>query len=524
MRQVSNRNAGYTILSLAAAQGRPYTPMNASSIVIVANRGPNDFVWRNGRWVTRKSSGGLVSMLQPLARRPNVSWFCCVSEPPVARADRRTLFTTAAQQTAPGLHVVPVPLPADIYQAYYGLISNEVLWMLQHHIVGPGGYEYLDHEKHRAWREGYIEANRLLAAAVASNCSDVQAFLVQDYHLYPLPALLRERFPSTPILHFTHIPFPEVLLMQLLPAAWRKAILRGLLGADFVGLQTRGDVQAFLACCDKLLHCQVDAARNSVLAEDGREVSVRVYPASVDPRALERTMQSASVEAARQRLAPLMKQQTIIRVDRLDPSKNQVVGFKAFGRLLELRPDLHGRVRFLAFLVPSRTDLEIYRDYRDAVYETIDSINERFTEACGGPPISIFYTNDQDQALAAMQCCDVLLVNSIEDGMNLVAKEWAIVSKRPGALVVSETIGVVEEAAGSALLVSPLDVEGSARALAEALDMPLKERAERLERFRGRIRQWTARHWLSAQLRDLGVAPASPPQVSGGPPALSAHA
>src|SRR6266508_1952526 len=328
--------------------------------------------------------------------------------------------------------------------------------MLQHHIIGPGGYEYLDHEKHRAWREGYLEANRLLAAAVAANCSAVRAFLVQDYHLYPLPALLRERFPTTPILHFTHIPFPAVLLMQLLPAPWRKAILRGLLGADFVGLQTRGDVQAFLACCEKLLGCTVDTVRNTVQAGDGREVAVRVYPASVDPRALERTMQSASVAAARERLAPLMKRQTIIRVDRLDPSKNQLVGFRAFGRLLELRPDLHGRVRFLAFLVPSRTDLEIYREYRDAVYQTIEAINERFTESCGEPPITVFYTNDQDQALAAMQCCDVLLVNSLEDGMNLVAKEWAIVSERPGALVVSETIGVVEEAAGSALEVSPL--------------------------------------------------------------------
>ena len=108
-------------------------------IVIVANRGPNDFVWHNGSWVTRSAAGGLVSMLTPLARRANVAWFCCVSEPPDAEQAREGLFTTAADQTDSRLHVVPVPLPAETYHAYYGQLSNEVLWMLQHHVIGSGG-------------------------------------------------------------------------------------------------------------------------------------------------------------------------------------------------------------------------------------------------------------------------------------------------------------------------------------------------------------------------------------------------
>src|SRR2546425_8187213 len=142
-----------------------YEASMAPSIVIVANRGPNDFVWRNGSWAVRKASGGLVSLLGPLARRPNVAWYCCVSEPPDARQAREGLFTTAADQTDPRLHVVPVPLPADIYHAYYGQISNEVLWMLQHHVIGAGGYEMVGQDDHRAWHGGYIEANRRLAAA-----------------------------------------------------------------------------------------------------------------------------------------------------------------------------------------------------------------------------------------------------------------------------------------------------------------------------------------------------------------------
>ena len=479
-----------------------------SGIVIVANRGPNDFVWQDGAWVTRTATGGLVSMLTPLARRASVAWFCCVSEPPDAQQARQGLFTTAADQTDPRLHVVPVPVPADTYHAYYGQISNEVLWMLQHHVIGSGGFEFLDQARHQAWGR-YLEANARLAQAVARAGRTPDAFLIQDYHLYPLPGLLRGLYPGTPILHFTHIPFPDPPVLRLIPDPWRQTILKGMLGADVVGLQTPMDVRSFLACCTEFVGLRVNAECNVVCLPDGREVVVRAYPASVEPRALRRSMRSSEVAAAHKRLDPERDEyMTIIRVDRLDPSKNQQVGFLAFERLLEVRPDLCGRVRFLAFMVPSRTDLSVYRAYRDAVYRTIDNINERFAEACGGPPIRVFYTNDREQALAAMERCHVLLINSLQDGMNLVAKEWAVVAEEPGVLIVSETAGVAADAVNSALLISPLDIEGTARAMAEALDMPLSERRARHTRFRDRVLTWSARDWLNAQLRDLRVGDA----------------
>ncbi|MBV9896002.1 MAG: trehalose-6-phosphate synthase [Chloroflexi bacterium] len=476
-----------------------------SGIVIVANRGPNDFVWQDGAWVTRTATGGLVSMLTPLARRSNVAWFCCVSEPPDAQQARQGLFTTAADQTDPRLHVMPVPLPAETYHAYYGQISNEVLWMLQHHVIGSGGFEYLDTARHLAWGR-YLEANARLATAIARSGRSPHALLIQDYHLYPLPGLLRGTFPDTPILHFTHIPFPDPPVLRLIPDPWRQTILRGMLGADVVGLQTRMDVRNFLACCEEFVDVNIDLDSGTIILPDGRKSCAKAYPASVEPRALRRSMRSAEVAAAHARLAPEHEDRmTIIRVDRLDPSKNQLIGFMAFERLLEMRPDLCGRVRFLAFLVPSRTDLSVYRAYRDAVYHTIENINARFGEACGGPPIRVFYTNDRDQALAAMERCSVLLINSLADGMNLVAKEWAVVSEQPGVLVVSETAGVAADAVDSALLISPLDVEGTARAMADALDMPAAEKRARHTRFLDRVLRWSARDWLNAQLADLQV-------------------
>jgi trehalose 6-phosphate synthase len=485
-------------------------------IIVVSNRGPHDFVWLGDCWGVTRSAGGLVSMIEPLARRPDVSWYCCVSEPPAAEEAPEAIFTTAADQIDPELGIVPVPVPSAVYNDYYGLISNEVLWMLQHHLVGQFGYQHLDERRHRAWTGGYLEANRRLADAIVSAGERVRAFLVQDYHLYPLPALLRRPFPETPSLHFTHIPFPDPSTLRLIPHAWRKAILEGMLGADVVGMQTPADARSFRNACEELLGADVDAERSTVVAPDGRVVRVRAFPASTDPAAVSALMGSRAVEEASRRLTPGAHVSTIIRVDRLDPSKNQIIGFMAFERLLEMRPDLRANVRFLAFLVPSRTDLGVYREYRNAVLRVIDAVNARFgttsgRDAAAGAPIQVFYTNDREQALAAMADCDVLLVNSREDGMNLVVKEWAVVSRRPGVVIVSETAGVACETTDCALPISPLDVEGTARAMAEALDMPRQERATRLARLRTRVLAWTAERWLAAQLRELlPESPASP--------------
>src|ERR1051326_7927475 len=189
-------------------------------LVIVANRGPNDFVWEDGGWRTRPSSGGLVSMLAPLASRPDVAWCCCVSEPPQAVEARRGLYTTAAEQSEPGLHVAPIALPAPMFNAYYGQISNEVLWMLQHGLPLPADVFTPYSWRTRAWEHGYVAANSRLANSIAASGWNPDAFLLQDYHLYPLPAMLRKRFPSTPILHFTHIPFPGPGAWCQLPPAW----------------------------------------------------------------------------------------------------------------------------------------------------------------------------------------------------------------------------------------------------------------------------------------------------------------
>lgn len=487
----------------------------SSRLVIVANRGPNDFVWEDGRWRTRPSTGGLVSMLAPLASRPDVTWCCCVSEPPQAVEARHGLYTTAAEQADPGLHVMPIVLPASLFYAYYSQISNEVLWMLQHGLPLPSDVSAARSSRAAAWEQGYVAANSRLANTIASSGWQPRAFLLQDYHLYPLPAMLRARFPSTPILHFTHIPFPGPGKWSQLPLAWCERVIRGLVGADVVGFQTSQDLEHFVDCCRSFGY-RVHESGHTLDTDDGRQVRVRVYPASISPEEVRDVLARPSVAEARHRLAAPPGHQTIVRVDRLDPSKNQLAGFLAFERVLDQHPELHGRVRFDAFLVPSRTDLEVYRTYREAVFGRIEAINTRFAARCGGPVIQVFYTNDRDQALAAMSDADVLLANSLADGMNLVVKEWAIASRRPGVLVASDRMGARAEVEASALLVDPADVEGTARAMAEALAMPAAQRKVRLQRLRTRVEAWTARDWLVAQLRDLDSVDVQPLRPAAG--------
>jgi phosphotransferase system HPr (HPr) family protein len=253
----------------------------------------------------------------------------------------------------------------------------------------------------------------------------------------------------------------------------------------------------------------------STVSTQGRTVRVRAFPASINPEEVLTVQASERVAAARGRIAAEAKEFNVIRVDRLDPSKNQALGFTAFGRLLEAHPELRGRVRFHAFLIPSRTDLTVYREYHDAVYAEIARVNGMYAEECGFEPIHVYYTNDRAQAFAAMEACDALLVNSREDGMNLVVKEWAVLSRKPGVLVVSETAGVAAEAGESALQVSPLDVEGTAIALATALGMALEERTARLDTLRGVFTKWTARDWLGSQLAELGLDAPAPLEDAG---------
>ncbi|MQA76693.1 MAG: trehalose-6-phosphate synthase, partial [Solirubrobacterales bacterium] len=214
-----------------------------------------------------------------------------------------------------------------------------------------------------------------------------------------------------------------------------------------------------------------------------RTTHVRHYPISID---VEATRRVAASRAARRRADQLLggtRERVLVRVDRLEPSKNILRGFLAYEALLQRHPRLRGHISFLAFLVPSRTGLKEYGDYGRSVQNAVDRINARFGRA-GWRPIQIFYENDYAQALAGLSIADVVLVNPLVDGMNLVAKEAVVVSERDAVLVLSETAGAYDQMSNGALPVAPADIVGTADALAAALRMDPDERRKRLARLR----------------------------------------
>jgi trehalose 6-phosphate synthase len=318
--------------------------------------------------------------------------------------------------------------------------------------------------------------------------------------------MVRRTYPETVISHFVHIPWPSPDAWRVLPPRMRDELLRGLLGCDVVAFHTRRFARNFLACAAETLGLPIDM-RSMTVAVEGRTVAARAYPISVDVEAVEKLAASDEVAAHRAALEAMHLdggKQLIVRVDRTDPSKNIVRGFRAFGQLLDDHPELRGRVTFLASLMPSRQDVPEYADYLAMVGAVVAEINARH-HAEGWQPIDLRLQEDMAFALAAYQVADVLLVNAVNDGMNLVAKEAVLVNQRDGVLLLSENTGAHDELGDAALTVHPFDLQQQAEAIRDALQMPAAQRRQRMHSAAEIVRSNDVERWLRTQLDDLAA-------------------
>jgi trehalose 6-phosphate synthase len=274
--------------------------------------------------------------------------------------------------------------------------------------------------------------------------------------------------------------------------------------SDIVGLQTRADVQNFLHCCEVILNGSAVDYDTCTVRFRGRTTHVRAYPISIDSAGLLEFKDSPQVQRHVQRLRPVFGERSIVRVDRSEPSKNIIRGLRAWELLLERYPEFRGRVNFLQFLVPSRSELGVYQTYTDEIFELVESINDHFGDV-DWQPIHVFYEDNYAQGIAGMTMYDVLLVNPIIDGMNLVSKEGPLVNKGDGVVILSEMAGSFEQLQQHVLSVSPTDLEGTVRALHHALTMPDEERRTRAEGLRRQVEEFDIVRWLESQFRDLSA-------------------
>ena len=476
--------------------------------MLASNRGPVEFIMQNGETPTpSRGSGGVVSILSGLARSAPLAWIACS----MGEGDR-----FVAESAPDGL--IPSGLPEhqlqlrfvlpskESYDKYYNVFANPLLWCIQHYIWDLTYAPTINAATYDAWENGYQGVNKQFADAILREVNKARSrplVLIHDYHLYLVAGYVRQQAPNVFMQHFIHIPWPDARYWLLLPAFMRKAILESLCQCDIVGFQTHKDALNFLNTCENDLEgARVDNDALTVRWR-GRTVHARVYPVSIDTEELKQVAESEAAEQYKEAFRQAHgSAQTIMRVDRLEPTKNILRGFMAYDALLSRHPELAGNVRFLAFLVPSRTELKLYQQYTDEVFELVEQINNRHGNDAW-QPIQVFYENNFVQAIAAMTLYDVLLVNSLVDGMNLVAKEGATVNAKDGVLVLSEGAGAHEELGRYSLSVSPADVEGTLDALYTALTMPVHQRARLAARLRETVATNDLNAWLIHQLNDI---------------------
>jgi trehalose 6-phosphate synthase len=474
-------------------------------LIVVSNRGPVSYARENGGRVARRGAGGLVTALRGLVSHHDVTWIASAmtEEDRVVATEAGGEATEETARDGSSYRLRLVAHDEAVYDWFYNVISNPTLWFLQHYLWELPYTPQLDVGLHHAWNEGYVVANGAFADAVVEELErepDATVFF-HDYHLYLAPRLVRERFPSARLAHFVHIPWPQPDYWCVLPEAIRNAIHEGVLGNDVVGFHTGRWRRNFLRACEELIGAECAPGVGEVTS-GGRRTRVTAHPISVDPEEFGELAETAEVREAERHILERRPEVLVLRVDRTDPSKNVVRGFRAFELYLDAHPEMHGRVGMLALLDPSRQDIPEYAEYVGAVQREARRVNDRF-QRDGWIPIDLQVDDDFAKSVAAYKQFDVLLVNAIFDGLNLVAKEAPLVNERDGVLLLSENAGAHEALGEFALTVNPFDVAGQAQAIDAALALPAEERRARLEGIRAHVREHDVAAWIDAQLADV---------------------
>ncbi|HZQ83028.1 MAG TPA: trehalose-6-phosphate synthase [Gaiellaceae bacterium] len=448
-------------------------------LIVVSNRGPVTYDRdANGQRIAKRGGGGLVTALRGLLEHHDVTWIASAA----TDEDRRVAEEGNGE-------VVLLAHDPQVYDRYYNVVANPMLWFVQHSLWGRVLKPTVDEAFHEAWRD-YEQVNRTFADAVVAqldNTPDAAVFF-HDYHLYLAPRLVRTERPDAVLAHFVHIPWP--VDWTVLPRDCRRAVHEGLLANDVVAFHTARWARNFeRSCAETVGGCGT--------------THVRHHAISIDTGEFDELRTSPEVRAEEEKIVATRPEKLVLRVDRTDPSKNVVRGFVAFGLLLDAHPEWRDRVRMLALLDPSRQKIPEYVEYLEAVERTVAEVNDRHPGS-----IELRVADNFPQSVAAYKQFDVLLVNAVYDGMNLVAKEAPLVNERGGVLVLSENAGAHEELAQWCLTVNPIDVWEQAEALHEALLMDEGERRRRLEAIQEHVRVNDVRAWIDGLLADLDAVTA----------------
>jgi trehalose 6-phosphate synthase len=476
--------------------------MPNSPLVLVSNRGPVTF---QPNAEVKRGTGGLVTALIGLASHRDVTWIAsAMTDEDVGTAERYNGRPFPVRAPGGGEYRVKLVASDDeAYDRFYNIIANPMLWFIQHYLWDLSNAPDIRRNETEAFEFGYNAVNEDLARAVLEEIEGVEkpVVMIHDYHLYTLPGLIRRARPDAFLHHFVHIPWSQSDSWRVLPSMMREDIYHGILANDIIGFHTRSYRRNFLQCCEDLLDVEVDRERGLIRC-DGRDVWVRNYPLPIDAGAVQSV---AARERTREFEAELLRRRRdhlILRVDRADLSKSVLRGFGAFDVFLEQHPEFREKVTFIAQLMPSRTDVPEYAEYLERIEAVVAVVNHRH----GSPdwmPIQLKLRDDLEEAVAAYKHYDVLIVNAMFDGMNLVAKEGPMVNEHAGVSILSENTGAHEELGEYALSVNPFDLQELADSIHAALTMPVEERERRHEGLKSIVTARNPGDWVDDQLADI---------------------
>lgn len=455
----------------------------ASPLVVVSNRGPRAYSFdESGQVQAREGSGGLVTALAPLLAGSQATWVAAA----MSEADR--LVASKGPQDHDGVREVLVAVDPESYQMAYDVVSNGTLWFLHHHLYDLARRPRIDRTWLRAW-DAYREVNNAFAEVVAQEAPEDAVVLVQDYHLSIFSGVLSRLRPDLRTVHFTHTPWcaPEMLVpMASVPVA---DMFEGMAANRACGFHAQRWASAYVAGSESRI---------------GRSARTFVAPLAPDPDRLEAIRDSQAGQEAMRWVDEQVEDHLVIaNIARMDPAKNLLRSVFVIDELLDVRPEWRGKVVYLLLTNPTREGLSEYQAYRDEVVTACNYVNERWGTSTWKPVI-LETGDDLARSVAAMTRYDVLLINPIRDGLNLVAKEGPVVNERSGAVVLSTEAGSAEELEDLVSRVNPFDISATAAAVDAGLRETPEERAAKANALFARVTVRSARYWLEAQIEAAG--------------------
>ncbi len=483
-------------------------------LVLVSNRGPAMFERdESGELVARRGGGGLVTALTGLVNHRDALWVASTLTPEDVEASREhggRGFPCRLDETDYRIRLVESD--PEAYEQFYNVFANPMLWFIQHYLWDLSNAPDIRRQEVAAYENGYRTVNDDLARAVLEEIEGEDAVvMLHDYHLYTAPRSIRRERPDAFLHHFVHIPWTQPDAWLVLPRDVREDLYEGILSNDIVAFHTRSYRRNFLLCCRELFDLDVDEEAGVVQFE-GREVWVRAYPLPISAESFGRTAQRPSVHEYEREILRRRRAHLILRVDRADLSKNVLRGFAAFDLFLEQHPEFREVVTFVAHLVPSRQDVPEYVEYLERIEALVAVVNHRHGTT-DWMPIELKLRENLEEAIATYKHYDLLIVNAMFDGMNLVAKEGPLINERDGVSLLSENTGAHEELGEFSLSVNPFDVQEQADAIHRALTMSAEERSWRAQGLKKIVTARDPGDWVDAQLADIeakqaGLAPA----------------